>query len=221
VRVPTTLDPEAQQALRELWRQIQNLSRAQQNINQRGRRIINAGSAQDALDYVTLADVRNLIRQYDTVGLAGLAGATGVLGTVPGGGGGGGTTIGGCSGRSAPTVDLYDGLSVVEAYAAANPAQLADSCQDSGGSWDFMDGVVAALQAVDTRFGFNWKRGVEQDYSHDAISYYFGPMGSQTVGSKDCYVVDIIGGHCGDNPEPAWIDVTRYACGGWDPNRSA
>ena len=134
-------------------------------------------------------------------------------------GGSGGST--GCPERT-KDVPLYDGSSIVNDYAAAHPDQLANSCQppDGSGTWDFMDGVVAALQAADPRFGYNGKRGNASDLSHDAISYYCG-SGSPISGSKNCYVIDIIGNHCGGSPGPAWINQSAddQACGAWVPSR--
>jgi hypothetical protein len=42
--------------------------------------------------------------------------------------------------------------------------------------------------------------------SQDVITYNFGPLGDE--GSRQIHVVDIISGHCGSNPGPAWIDQT-------------
>jgi hypothetical protein len=136
------------------------------------------------------------------------AGSGGSGGGVPGGGSGGDP-----GGGPTPTVPLPNLAHVVVAYAAANPAQLTNSCQNTGGTWDFMNGVVAALRAVDPRFGFNGKRGNVNDPSQDAVSYYFG-SGQPTEGSPEVYVVDVISGHCGANPQPTWIDVTDLSPSG-------
>lgn len=117
------------------------------------------------------------------------------------------------AGSAYPTVALPNELATVQAYAEANPAQLANSCLDSGGSWDFMDGVVAALKAADSRFGYNGKRGDINDPSEDAVSYYHGVLPA-TDGSPDVYVIDIIGGHCGPNPTAAFSNVTTSAARG-------
>lgn len=117
------------------------------------------------------------------------------------------------AGSAQPTVALPNLFSTVSAYAAANPAQLTNSCLDSGGSWDFMDGVVAALKAVDSRIGYNGKRGDTSDPSEDAVSYYHGILPA-VDGSPDVYVIDIIGGHCGANPVPTWTNVTTRAARG-------
>jgi hypothetical protein len=84
-----------------------------------------------------------------------------------------------------------------------------------------MEGVVAALQAEDPRFGFNGKRGNPDDLSHDAISYYHGQL-PPSHGSYDVYVIDIIVGHCGPNPSVGWQNVTTpSARGAWVQSRSA
>lgn len=111
------------------------------------------------------------------------------------------------AGSAMPTVALPDYYATVGGYANSHPAELAASCLDAGGNWSFMDGVVALLQAADARFGYNGKRGDTGDPSQDAVSYYHGILPA-TLGSPDVYVIDIIGGHCGPNPVPAYSNVT-------------
>ena len=98
-------------------------------------------------------------------------------------------------------------FTVVERIAAQYPSALRNSCQDHGGSWEFLDRVVDALQAEDRRWGYNAKRGNMGDPSYDAIAYYRG--GGEAEGSSDVQIFDIIGGHCGANPSAAWIDQTE------------
>jgi hypothetical protein len=98
------------------------------------------------------------------------------------------------------------GFSVVQAVAAKYPNLLANSCQEHGGSWAFMDLVVDTLRTYDTRWGYNGKRGNSNDPSMDVIDYHHGPGPDQ--GSTAVYIIDIIGGHCGSNPTPVWNDVT-------------
>ena len=130
----------------------------------------------------------------------------------PGGGGGGGGVPGGVpkgSGGRGPDggpLPSY-GEGVVRAVAAANPGALQNSCQDSGGSWQFMDQVVDTLRTYDTRWGYNGKRGNTHDPSKDVIAYHYGPGPDE--GSPDVYIIDIIGGHCGATPSPIWNDVTQ------------
>ena len=109
-------------------------------------------------------------------------------------------------GQRLPLPYMY---SVVQEVARQYPAALANSCQDGGGTWEFMDRVVDRLRQSDTRWGYNWKRGNIGDPSKDVIDYHWGPGADENT--WDVYAVDIIGGHCGPNPSPIWIDLT-------DPN---
>ena len=98
------------------------------------------------------------------------------------------------------------GSGVVRAVAQANPGLLRNSCQEHGGSWAFMDAVVDTLRTYDTRWGYNGKRGNANDPSMDVVTYHHGP--GPDAGSTAVYIVDVIGGHCGPTPSPAWNDVT-------------
>ena len=91
--------------------------------------------------------------------------------------------------------------------ASAFPGSLRNSCQDHGGSWDFMDRVVDSLRAVDGRYGYNAKRGNMNDASLDVVSYFYGNH-TEFQGSPQVYIFDIIGGHCGADPFVVWTDVT-------------
>ena len=95
-------------------------------------------------------------------------------------------------------------FSVVQQVASEFPEDLTNSCANM----DFLDKVVARLHAQDSNWGYNGKRGNTSDLSKDAISYLAG-------GTTSVFIIDIIGGHCGDNPQPAWQDVTAetYQCG--------
>jgi hypothetical protein len=130
---------------------------------------------------------------------------------VPAPGGGGGVPSGvplGPGGRAPAGGGIPGyGEGVVQAVARANPGALANSCQSHGGSWQFMDQVVDTLRTYDTRWGYNGKRGNVNDPSHDAIAYNYG--GGADQGSTEVYIIDIVGGHCGSSPGPAWIDVTE------------
>ncbi|HEX8028233.1 MAG TPA: hypothetical protein VF491_07230 [Vicinamibacterales bacterium] len=126
----------------------------------------------------------------------------------PGGGGVPGGVPTGNGGRAPDGGPLPSyGASVVAAVARANPGALQNSCQDSGGSWQFMDQVVDTLRTYDTRWGYNGKRGNVNDPSKDVITYHYG--GGPDEGSTQVYIIDIIGGHCGSNPSPIWNDVTE------------
>jgi hypothetical protein len=128
--------------------------------------------------------------------------------------GGGGVPVGVPTGPGGRTPDPQSGrlplpgygASIVQAVARANPALIANSCQDHGGSWAFMDAVVDTLRTYDTRWGYNGKRGDVNNPSHDVVTYHHGP--GPDYGSTAVYIIDVIGGHCGANPSPTWIDVT-------------
>jgi len=96
---------------------------------------------------------------------------------------------------------------IVRQVANAFPAALRNSCQDHGGSWEFMDRTIDALRAKDGRYGYNCKRGNCNDPSHDVASYYWGPLDG-IQGRFEVYIFDLIGGHCGSNPSTFWGDVT-------------
>jgi hypothetical protein len=129
-------------------------------------------------------------------------------------GGGGGVPVGVTPGSGGRTPDPTSGrlplpgygASVVQAVARANPGALANSCQDHGGSWQFLDQVVDTLRTYDTRWGYNGKRGNANDPSKDVVTYHYGP--GPDAGSTEVYIIDVIGGHCGPTPSPTWGDVT-------------
>jgi hypothetical protein len=95
----------------------------------------------------------------------------------------------------------------VDQIAAQYPGALRNSCQEHGGSWEFMDRVVDALRQYDTRWGYNGKRGNAGDPSMDVIDYHWGR--GQSENSTEVYIIDIILSHCGANPSPAFIDQTQ------------
>ena len=98
--------------------------------------------------------------------------------------------------------------SVVSEVAAQYPGALQNSCQEHGGSFEFLDRVVDRLREYDTRWGYNWKRGNVGDPSLDAVAWHHGPGPDE--GSPDVHVIDIISGHCGPNPSAGWGDVTDF-----------
>jgi len=118
---------------------------------------------------------------------------------------GGGTCSG--PGLPVPPGSPPNGASVVNDVASEFPQYLANSCQNTGGTWEFMDEVVNRLHAQDPNWGYNGKRG-GSTLSEDAISYLAG-------GTTEVFIIDVINGHCGSNPQPTWNDVTAetYACG--------
>jgi hypothetical protein len=95
---------------------------------------------------------------------------------------------------------------VVDEVAARHPAALRNSCQEHGGTWEFMDRLVDRLRQFDTRWGYNWKRGNVGDPSLDVVAYNYGA--GRDEGTTNVYIIDVIVGHCGNNPGPGWIDQT-------------
>jgi hypothetical protein len=98
---------------------------------------------------------------------------------------------------------LPDMSGVVYAMGNAYRGDLLASCANQ--TWLYR--VVQALRQHDTRWGLNWKRGNVGDLSHDVVTYNFSADPDE--GTTNVYIIDVIGGHCGSNPEAAWIDQTE------------
>jgi hypothetical protein len=131
--------------------------------------------------------------------------------TVSGGGGGGGgnRTPNPPPGQRLPLPNMS---SVVYAMGNAYRGALLNSCAEHGGNNEWLFRVVQELRRYDTRWGLNWKRGRVGDMSQDVVTYNFGSEPDE--GTTNVYILDIIVGHCGSNPQAAWIDqteVTRQA----------
>jgi len=94
--------------------------------------------------------------------------------------------------------------SLVEQLAAQYPGEMRNSC--GRGRHQFMFRLVNRLRQEDKRWGLNWKRNNFGDMSEDVIDYNFGSEPDE--GTRQVHVIDVIGGHCGPNPGPAWIDQT-------------
>ncbi len=123
------------------------------------------------------------------------------------------TTGGGCAAPISPLVagevrkPRPNESGIVRGIANQFPASLRNSCQDRGGSWEFVDRVVDGLRAKDGRWGYNAKRGNTNDTSHDVASYYYAG-GSNIQGRPEVYIFDFIVDHCGSAPSVGWNDVT-------------
>ena len=96
---------------------------------------------------------------------------------------------------------------VLQQVANQFPGTLQNSCQEHGGSWEFLDRSIDRLRTIDGRYGYNCKRGNCNDPSVDVVSYYWGPL-ADIQGRFEVYIFDVIGGHCGSNPSVFWGDVT-------------
>ena len=92
---------------------------------------------------------------------------------------------------------------IVQEVAAQNPDDFRNSCQDAGGTWNFMDKLVDRLRKIDTRWAYNGRRGDQNFVARDEIAYHYsaGP----DLNSREVYVWDVIVSHCG-SPSPGWID---------------
>ena len=60
---------------------------------------------------------------------------------------------------------------------------------------------------MDERWGLNWKRGVIGDMSQDVVDYHYGDGPHEE--STEVNIIDVIVGHCGDDPQAGWLDVTQ------------
>ncbi|HTU99017.1 MAG TPA: IPT/TIG domain-containing protein [Luteitalea sp.] len=109
-------------------------------------------------------------------------------------------------------VAIGDNYGLVASVGNARRFDLIFSCTEHGApnSNNFMFEVVAELRRryQTNRWGLNWKRGNVGDLSQDIVNYYNGPEGSQMRNSTQVRIYDIIGGHCGNNPGPFWVDQT-------------
>ncbi|HUU35413.1 MAG TPA: hypothetical protein VMW48_15215 [Vicinamibacterales bacterium] len=96
--------------------------------------------------------------------------------------------------------------SVVEEVANQYRGDLLNSCVTNGGNNTWLFRLVQRLRQEDTRWGLNWKRGRIGDLSQDIVTYNAGSQADE--GTHEIYVIDVIGGHCGSNPGPTWINQT-------------
>ena len=102
---------------------------------------------------------------------------------------------------------------IVDQVAQQYPGALANSCQDAGGTWEFLDHVVDRLRQTDTRWGYNCKRGDCNDPSQDVVAYHAG-AGPETEGVLETRTADVIGGHCGPDPGASWHEQEYIPGGG-------
>jgi hypothetical protein len=89
----------------------------------------------------------------------------------------------------------------------SRPDLVARSCQDQGGTWELLDFIVDELRSKrDLRWGYNGRRGDPNFVARDEIAYHAGAGPSEN--SRETYAWDVIGGHCGSNPVPGYIDMS-------------
>lgn len=99
------------------------------------------------------------------------------------------------------------GQNIVIQMAQQYRGDLLNSCRDTGGNNNFMFRVVQALRQRDTRWGLNYKRGQKGDLSQDIVTY--NGTANPDEGESHVYLIDIISGHCGSNPDWNWGDVSQ------------
>ena len=107
--------------------------------------------------------------------------------------------------------------------ANARPDLLARSCPN-GRKYEnnpWQDYIVDALRTLDTRWGYNGKptrtaadnNGFPVIAAGDELAYHFGRGPDQN--SPDVYLIDILVGHCGDNPSLTFRNFTGEEPGFW------
>jgi hypothetical protein len=95
---------------------------------------------------------------------------------------------------------------VAQEIARLYPADLRNSCVESGGNNTWLFRLVQRLRQEDSRWGLNWKRGRRGDLSQDIVTYNWGSEPDE--GTRQIYVLDVIVGHCGGNPGAFWLNQT-------------
>lgn len=95
------------------------------------------------------------------------------------------------------------GEAVTRDVAAANPALLANSCQEKTGesAWQFLDLLVGTLRARDSRWGYLCKDANCLTFGRDVITY------KATAADTGIWIVDVIGNHC---PLPNEVATIRW-----------
>jgi hypothetical protein len=107
-------------------------------------------------------------------------------------------SAGGNNGTTGPLPLPTYGESVTRDIAAANPALLANSCQETSGesAWQFLDLVIRTLRAQDQRWGYLCKDAACLTFARDVVAY------RASSGDTGIWIVDIIGGHCPGPTDP-------------------
>ena len=97
-------------------------------------------------------------------------------------------------------------LDVVERIAQDYPQDFDEAHHFELGdrAWIFIRRLAYALHQTDRRWGMNGRRGNPNDLSADATPYRGGPDASGGV-----FLIDVIAGAGGRDPQPAWFDVTQ------------
>lgn len=104
------------------------------------------------------------------------------------------------------------------AYAAANASLLAtSSCPTTNpvGGWAYLDGLVRALRASDTRWGYLAKSGGA--VALDVVAYH-ATAGPDVTGATGVYIVDVINNVCAVPPATSgaqWFVSSYDPAGVW------
>jgi hypothetical protein len=96
------------------------------------------------------------------------------------------------------------GAAVVQAMAVQRRGELLNSCANH--NWVFL--VLQELRRRDSRWGLNWKRGHVGSMSDDILTY--NPTNRPDDDNNEIYLIDVIFGHCGSNPDANFQDVTGF-----------
>ena len=108
---------------------------------------------------------------------------------------------------------------MAQEIARAYPGDLRNSCVEQGGNNTWLFRLVQRLRQEDSRWGLNWKRGRIGDLSQDIVTYNWGSEADE--GTRQIYVLDVIGGHCGGNPSDAAGSIRRASAAPTPSGRSS
>jgi len=108
---------------------------------------------------------------------------------------------------------------IVAQVAGLSSTLIAQSCQTVYGAsaYAYLDRVVDALRASDTRWGYVCKRGSCAEISGDVIAYH-ATAGPDVQGATGTWEVDILANHCPDpgmTTTPQWAVLGFSAAGVW------
>ena len=92
-------------------------------------------------------------------------------------------------------------------------AALVQSC-----SFAFVDALVSALRASDTRWGYVCKRGSCADISQDVVAYH-AAAGADVTGATGTYELDVIGNSCSPIAAPQFLNLGYGPANVFSPTR--
>lgn len=92
-------------------------------------------------------------------------------------------------------------------------AALVSSC-----SFAFVDALVSALRASDTRWGYVCKRGSCADISQDVVAYH-AAAGADVTGATGTYEIDVIGNSCSPIAAPQFLNLGYGPANVFSPTR--